>query len=54
LRIISEESGKHFDPLVVAAFRSIEPWEWMILRTNYDEAGSLYPFWEARLAAKAA
>ncbi len=54
LRIISEESGKHFDPLVVAAFRSIESWEWMILRTNYDEAGSRYPFWEARLAAKAA
>ena len=54
LRIISEESGKHFDPRVVAAFRSIEPSEWTILRANYDEAGSRYPFWEARLAAKAA
>ncbi len=54
LRIISEEAGKHFDPLVVAAFRSIKPWEWMILRANYDEAGSRYPFWEAQLAAKTA
>lgn len=54
LRIISEESGKHFDPQVVAVFRSIQSWEWVILRANYVEAGTQYPAWEARMPAKAA
>jgi HD-GYP domain-containing protein (c-di-GMP phosphodiesterase class II) len=54
MRIISEESGKHFDPQVVAAFRSIEPWEWVILRSNYIEAGTQYPSWELDYRARAA
>lgn len=54
LRIISEEAGKHFDPQVVAVFRSIQSWEWVILRANYVEAGTPYTSWEARIPSKAA
>jgi HD-GYP domain-containing protein (c-di-GMP phosphodiesterase class II) len=54
LRIISEESGKHFDPQVVEAFRSVEPWEWVILRANYEEDVTRYPLREAPILVKAA
>jgi hypothetical protein len=54
LRVISEESGKHFDPRVVEAFRSIEPWEWVLVRANYLETGTRRSFGEARLTAQAA
>jgi putative nucleotidyltransferase with HDIG domain len=41
--IISKESGGHFDPLVAAAFLSIRPGEWALLRANYAGADEVLP-----------
>jgi response regulator RpfG family c-di-GMP phosphodiesterase len=36
------------------AFRSIEPWEWVIPRANYLAAGTRHSFWDARMTGTAA
>jgi HD-GYP domain-containing protein (c-di-GMP phosphodiesterase class II) len=47
-RIIGEESGRHFDPHVVAAFNRIRPSEWVIRRENYIEGETPSPPGETR------